>query len=129
MSTKRPYRESERTLIIYAMKLSRLALLYVFMCLLLSACKKCWTEARADPEAATQALVKAERLTNPTIERERFEWVLQHQVFTEETTRLGLGNLDVARLQRGLDILDVTAGRAKGTPASAIWSAAYLPPA
>jgi NitT/TauT family transport system substrate-binding protein len=96
---------------------------------LLVACKKCWTEARADPDAATQALARSERLTNPTIERERFEWVLTHQVFTEETTRLGLGNLDVARLQRGLDILDTTAGRTKQTPASAIWSGAYLPPA
>ena len=96
---------------------------------LLVACRKCWLEARADPQAATAALAKVERLTNPTIERERFEWVLRHQVFTDETTRLGFGNLDEARLQRGLDILDTAAGRTKKTPVAAVWSGAYLPPA
>ena len=94
---------------------------------LLVACKRCWTEARADPQAATAALAKVEKLTNPTIERERFEWVLEHQVFGAEAAGSALGSLDPARLQRGLDIMDATAGRTRRTPADAIWSAAYLP--
>ena len=94
---------------------------------LLLACKKCWTEAQANPDAATDALTKAERLTNSAIERERFEWVLAHQVHPTAAAGMGLGNLDVDRLRRGLEILDATAGRTKKTPAEAIWSGAYLP--
>lgn len=95
---------------------------------LVAACKQSWLAARADPQGATDALTKVEKLANAPIERDRFEWVLAHQVLPPGVTDAAFGDLDVARLQRGLDILDATAKR-KPTPASAIWSSAYLPKA
>jgi NitT/TauT family transport system substrate-binding protein len=95
---------------------------------LLTACAKCWIAAKRDPQAATAALSEADKLANSPIERERFEWVLSHQVINAETTRLGLGGLDPVRLQRNLAILDQTAHRSRETQVAAIWSSAYLPP-
>ncbi len=95
---------------------------------LLRACATCWIEAIKDPAAATASLTRTDKMANAAIEQERFEWVLRHQVLGAETSTLGLGGLDPARLQRGLAILDESAGRGTPTPVSAVWSDAWLPP-
>ena len=94
---------------------------------LVRACLRGWREAIANPGAATDSLVRADGLVNRQIELERLEWVLKHQVLTEETARGGLGDVDRARLQRSVEALAQGLQLPRVTSIEAIWTDKYLP--
>jgi NitT/TauT family transport system substrate-binding protein len=94
---------------------------------LLRAVAKSWREAAKDPKAAAAVLTKIDPIIRADIEEERFRWVLEHQVMTPETAATGLGPVDVARLQRGLDLQVEGFGLPAKIPAERIWSDKYLP--
>jgi NitT/TauT family transport system substrate-binding protein len=57
------------------------------------------------------------------------EWVLKHQVLTDETRRTGLGDVDRERLQRSIAALAQGLQLPRVVPVEAIWTDKYLPPA
>ncbi|GAA5236316.1 ABC transporter substrate-binding protein [Verticiella sediminum] len=82
----------------------------------------------ADPDAAIEALARREPLIDREIEKERLRYTLQNVVFTDEVRRIGLGDIDDARMQRAIaQVVDVF-----GLPATPtvdqVFSRAALPP-
>ncbi|MCA3268129.1 MAG: ABC transporter substrate-binding protein [Azospirillum sp.] len=95
---------------------------------LVRACLRGWRDAIANPASVTDALVRADGLVNRQIELERLEWVLKHQVLTDETRRDGLGDVDRARLGRSIEALAQGLQLPRVVPVEAIWTDKYLPP-
>jgi NitT/TauT family transport system substrate-binding protein len=87
-----------------------------------------WRDAAADPAAVTDSLFKADGLINKDIERDRLKWVLDNQVLGSETSALGLGQIDPARLAKSIELLARGLELPRVVPANEIWSDKYLPP-
>jgi NitT/TauT family transport system substrate-binding protein len=85
-------------------------------------------DALKDPDAAIAAVVKREPLIKPAVERERLDATLRDEMNHAEIAKLGLGNVDEARLKKSIAIL-VDANNLPRTPAvSEIYSSAFMPP-
>ena len=81
-----------------------------------------------DPDAAVAAVAKREPLIKVTVERERLDATLKDEMNSPEIAKIGLGNVDTARLKRSIDIL-VEADSLPRTPTvSEIFTPAFLPP-
>lgn len=81
-----------------------------------------------DPDAAVAAVAKREPLIKIPVERERLDATLKAEMNHPEIARIGLGNVDPARLQRAIDIL-VEANNLPSTPkVDQIFTPAFLPP-
>ena len=84
-------------------------------------------DALKDPDAAIAAVAKREPLIKPAVERERFDATLKDEMNHPEIAKLGLGNVDEARLKRSIAIL-VEANNLPRTPeVSEIYSSAFMP--
>ena len=82
-----------------------------------------------DPDAAVAAVAKREPLIKVAVERERLEATLKLEMNHPEIAKIGLGNVDMARLKRSIDIL-VEAVNLPCTPTpQEIFTPAFLPPA
>jgi len=82
-----------------------------------------------DPAAAIDAVAKREPLINKTVERERFDATLQDEMNSPEIAKIGLGNVDKARLKKSIEIL-VDAQKLPRTPTvDEIYTDAFMPPA
>jgi len=83
----------------------------------------------ADP-AATIAVLKArEALTDVPLETERLKLALDELTFTPHVRAQGFGQVDTARLQRGIDMVRDAFGIARPVGWEAIYDPKYLPPA
>jgi NitT/TauT family transport system substrate-binding protein len=86
-------------------------------------------DALKDPDAAVAAVAKREPLIKTAVERERFDATIRDEMSHPETAALGVGNVDVERLKKSIDIL-VEAGQLPRTPpVTDIFTPAFLPPA
>ena len=82
-----------------------------------------------DPAAAIDAVAKREPLINKAVERERFDATLQDEMNSPEIAKIGLGNVDKARLKKSIEIL-VDAQKLPRTPTvDEIYTDAFMPPA
>jgi NitT/TauT family transport system substrate-binding protein len=80
-----------------------------------------------DPKMAVAAVLKREPLLNPKVELERFEATLKDEMNHPEIAKIGLGNVDDARLKRAIDIL-VSASQLPRTPkVDEIFTHEFLP--
>jgi NitT/TauT family transport system substrate-binding protein len=81
-----------------------------------------------DLDASVAAVAKREPLIKVPVERERFEATLKDEMNHPEIAKIGLGNVDVARLKKSIDIL-VDANSLPRTPSvEEIFTPAFLPP-
>ena len=81
-----------------------------------------------EPDAAVASVAKREPLIKIPVERERLDATLREEMNHPEIARIGLGNVDLARLKRSIDIL-VDANGLPRTPAvEEIFTPAMLPP-
>jgi NitT/TauT family transport system substrate-binding protein len=81
-----------------------------------------------EPDAAVASVTKREALIKVPVERERLDATLREEMNHPEIARIGLGNVDMARLKRSIDIL-VEANALPRTPAvEEIFTPAMLPP-
>ena len=81
-----------------------------------------------DLDASVAAVAKREALIKVAVERERFEATLKDEMNHPEIARIGLGNVDMARLKKSIDIL-VDANALPRTPSvDEIFTPAFLPP-
>jgi NitT/TauT family transport system substrate-binding protein len=82
-----------------------------------------------DPDAAIAAVVKREPLIKAAVEKERFEATLHDEMNSPEIAKIGLGNVDKARLKKSIEIL-VDAQKLPRTPTvDEIYTDAFMPPA
>jgi NitT/TauT family transport system substrate-binding protein len=81
-----------------------------------------------EPDAAVASVAKREPLIKIAVERERLDATVREEMNHPEVARIGLGNVDMARLKRSIDIL-VEANELPRTPtAEEIFTPAMLPP-
>ncbi len=81
-----------------------------------------------DPDAAVAAVAKREALIKIPIERQRLDATLKDEMNHPEIAKIGLGNVDPARLKKSIDIL-VEANSLPRTPTVAeVFTPAFLPP-
>jgi len=82
-----------------------------------------------DPDAAVAAVAKREPLINKKVERDRLDATLKDEMNHPEIAKIGLGNVDTARLKKSIDIL-VEADKLPRTPkVDDIYTPAFMPPA
>src|SRR6266702_8041913 len=72
---------------------------------LVRAINKGLVDSLKDLDASVAAVAKREPLIKVGIERERFEATLKDEMNHPEIARIGLGNVDIARLKKSIDIL------------------------
>lgn len=95
---------------------------------LLRAINRGLIDALKDHDGAVAAVAKREPLIKIAVERERFDATLQDEMNHPEIARLGVGNVDLARLKKSIDIL-VEAEDLPRTPTVAdIFTPDFLPP-
>ena len=63
------------------------------------------------------------------VERERFEATLKDEMNHPEIAKIGLGNVDMARLKTSIDILVDANGLPRTPSVDEIFTPAFLPPA
>jgi NitT/TauT family transport system substrate-binding protein len=96
---------------------------------LLRAINKGLIDALKEPDVAIAAVAKREPLIKLDVERERFDATLQDEMNHPEIAKVGLGNVDLDRLKKSIDIV-VEADGLPRTPAVAeIFTPDFLPPA
>jgi NitT/TauT family transport system substrate-binding protein len=86
-------------------------------------------EARRDPAAAIAALKRRDPLINEAVERERMELGFRELTFTPHVVANGFGRIDMARLQRSIDIVREAFNIARPLAASEIYDPRFLPEA
>jgi len=86
-------------------------------------------EARRDPAAAIAALKRRDPLINEAVERERMELGFTELTFTPHVLANGFGQVDMARLQRSIDIAREAFNIARPLAASDIYDPKFLPEA
>ncbi|CAN5545023.1 ABC transporter substrate-binding protein [soil metagenome] len=95
---------------------------------LVKALNRAILEVAKDPDAGIAVLKKIEPLTNADIEKQRLVYTIDNQLKTPETAKLGLGDLDDARLQGAITTV-VDAYKLPRTPLPAeIFTRNFLPP-
>src|SRR6478752_9421338 len=72
---------------------------------LVRAINKGLEDAMKDPAAAVAAVAKREPLIQIPVERERFDATLKDEMNHPEIATIGLGNVDIERLKKSIDIL------------------------
>jgi NitT/TauT family transport system substrate-binding protein len=83
----------------------------------------------ANPEEAVQMTLKYEPLLNAGIERDRLKLAMECCIITPNVLKNGFGDVDKARLDRGIAILVKGHGLPNTPKAGAIFDSSYLPPA
>jgi NitT/TauT family transport system substrate-binding protein len=96
---------------------------------LVAAINKGLLDALKDPDAAVAAAAKREPLLKIGVERERFDATIQDEMNHPEIAKIGLGNVDPARLKTSIDILVDANGLPRTPKIEEIFTADFLPPA
>jgi NitT/TauT family transport system substrate-binding protein len=95
---------------------------------LVRAINRALKECVTSPDAAIAVLTKAEPLINTEIEKRRLTYVYDTLMATPEAKRLGIGDVDDARLARAIAIIAESYELAKPPAASRVFDRAFLPP-
>jgi NitT/TauT family transport system substrate-binding protein len=82
-----------------------------------------------EPDAAVAAVAKREPLIKVAVERERLDATLKFEMNHPEIAKIGLGNVDMARLKRSIDILVEAVNLSRTPTPEEIFTPAFLPPA
>jgi len=82
----------------------------------------------ADPEAAVQSVLKREALLKPAIERERLQSMFKNDMSAAEAAKIGLGDVDDARLERTVKVVVEANGLSRTPKASEVFDRSFLPP-
>jgi len=94
----------------------------------LNALNKAVNEVVADPEAAMDYVMKREPLLDRNVEKERLLATIKVEMNHPEIARIGLGDVDPARLQRMIEV-DVQANELPRAPEPAeVFDSRFLPP-
>jgi NitT/TauT family transport system substrate-binding protein len=93
----------------------------------LRALNKAIVDSVKDPKASVEAVLKREPLIKMDIELERMDATIREEMNHPEIARIGLGDIDDARMKKSIDIL-VDANKLPRTPdISEIFTREFLP--
>jgi NitT/TauT family transport system substrate-binding protein len=81
-----------------------------------------------DPDAAVAAVAKREALIKIPVERERLDATVRDEMNHPEIAKIGLGNVDMARLKKSIDILVEANALPRSPSVEEIFTPAFLPP-
>ncbi len=95
---------------------------------LVRAINRALKESVANPDAAIAVLAKAEPLLNKDIERRRLTYVYDSLMATPEAARLGIGDVDDARLGRSIAVIADAYGIATPPTSARVFDRSFLPP-
>jgi NitT/TauT family transport system substrate-binding protein len=95
---------------------------------LVRAINRALKESVASPDAAIAVLTKAEPLINKDIEKRRLTYVYDTLMATPEAMRLGIGDVDDARLARAIAVIAESYELAKPPAPSRVFDRSFLPP-
>lgn len=95
---------------------------------LLKAIDRALRETIADPEAGIAAVTATEPLVDGKAELARFDFAVKRVIATDETRRLGLGDLDDARLDRSIATIAAAYALPKAPAAAEVFDRSFLPP-
>jgi NitT/TauT family transport system substrate-binding protein len=95
---------------------------------LVRAINRALKECVASPDAAIALLAKTEPLINTDIEKRRLTYVYDTLMATPEAMRLGLGDVDDARLARAIAVIAESYELAKPPTPSRVFDRGFLPP-
>lgn len=82
----------------------------------------------ADPDAAIADLQKVEPLLNPEIERKRLGFFIDKQMRTEESEKIGIGDLDDSRLAESMKIIAEAYDLPRVPEPGEVFNRSFLPP-
>lgn len=94
---------------------------------LVSAINKAIMDVVGDPQLGIDALVEVEPLTDAKLETERLQYTINNQLRTDETAKIGLGDLDMQRLENSIGMNADLEGFETSPKADAIFSGEFLP--
>jgi NitT/TauT family transport system substrate-binding protein len=80
-----------------------------------------------DPDMAVQMVLKYEPLLNADIERDRLKLAMSCCIVTPNVLKDGFGDVDAARLQRGIDIVKQGYELPRELKAAELFDSSYLP--
>ena len=86
-----------------------------------------WQQAASDPDAAIAALKRAEPLSDPAVELGRLKWALEF-VVTPAVRKSGMGDVDMARLNRHIEIVTDGFQLPRKLATAMVFDASFLPP-
>lgn len=95
---------------------------------LVRAINKAVIDVAANPDMGIDTLKTVEPLTNVDLEKQRLLYTLDQQMRTDETARLGIGDLDDGRLQASIKTVTEVYGLPRVPATSEIFLRAFLPP-
>jgi len=95
---------------------------------LLRAIDRALRETIADPQAGIAAVTATEPLVDGKAELARFDFAVRRVVATDETRRLGLGDLDDARLDRSIATIAAAYDLPRTPSAGEVFDRSFLPP-
>ena len=95
---------------------------------LLRAINKGIVDTLKDPDAAVASVAKREPLIKTPVERERLDATFREEMNHAEIARIGLGDVDPARLKRSIDILVDAYALPRSPGLEEIFTPALLPP-
>jgi NitT/TauT family transport system substrate-binding protein len=81
-----------------------------------------------DPDGAVEAVARREPLIKVGVERERLDATLRDEMNHPEIAKIGLGNVDLDRLKRSIDILVEANALARTPKVEEIFDPSFLPP-
>jgi NitT/TauT family transport system substrate-binding protein len=70
-----------------------------------AACADAWIYGHSHRQEAADAVVKREKLLNPTIEFERLSWVYDKDILTPNVKKNGLGTVDLSRMKTAIGLI------------------------
>jgi NitT/TauT family transport system substrate-binding protein len=95
---------------------------------LVKALNRAVLEVVADPDEGIAALKKVEPLTNVELEKQRLIYTIDHQLRTDEVTRLGLGDLDDVRLESAIKTVTAAYALPRIPSIDEVFTRTFLPP-
>jgi NitT/TauT family transport system substrate-binding protein len=81
-----------------------------------------------DPDGAVASVAKREALIKIPVERERLDATLREEMNHPEIAKIGLGNVDIARLKKSIGILVDAYGLPRTPSVEEIFTPAFVPP-
>jgi NitT/TauT family transport system substrate-binding protein len=88
-----------------------------------------WGAAAKERAAAISAVTRRDGLLKADTERARMDWVLDRLVLTPNVRENGIGNMDAARMERGINLLKDGFQIATAPTMEQIYDSRFLPPA
>jgi NitT/TauT family transport system substrate-binding protein len=88
-----------------------------------------WGAAAKERAAAISAVTRRDGLLKADTERARMDWVLDRLVLTPNVRENGIGNMDAARMERGINLLKDGFQLATAHTMEQIYDGRFLPPA